>query len=182
MGSNQHALYSGGQTANPYAQLDYDGGNNTGSGSGAQNQLQAVSGSGSAQGGIISNQMEVFEKVAWYFDVRREGDNGSSSNNSQAVYGRFIVTDFRIRFIENGKRENEQEQYYSSSIPYGAIKLVNVPVSGNMSIDIITKDQRVFRFKFSQNEQLSRSYSRIMLNCQVTKHSNLYAYEFLRGV
>ena len=81
--------------------------------------------------------------------MRREGDNGSSSNNSSAVYGRFIMNDYRIRFIENGKRENEAEEYYSSSIPYSAIKLVHVPVGGNMSIDITTKDMRVFRFKFS---------------------------------
>ena len=119
-----------------------------------------------------SSQNNLFEKVEWPLDLQCERDNGKS------VYGRFIVTDYRVRFIENGKREPENEQYFSSSIPYGAVKLVQVPVGGNMSIDITTKDQRVFRFKFSQMQQLQNSYSRIMMCSQITKHSNLHAYEF----
>jgi hypothetical protein len=60
--------------------------------------------------------------------------------------------------------------------------MVSVTVGGNMSIDITTKDQRVFRFKFVNSSNLQNSYSRIMLNCQITKHSNLNAYEFYKVV
>ena len=62
---------------------------------------------------------EPSEKIELCYDVRREGLNGN--NNSQSVYGRFIVSNYRVRFIENGKRENANEIYYSSSIPFGCI-------------------------------------------------------------
>jgi hypothetical protein len=54
-----------------------------------------------------------------------EGDNWSSNNNGKVVYGRFIVTEYRLRFIENGKRETEEEQYYAGSIPYGSIMQIS---------------------------------------------------------
>jgi len=92
------------------------------------------------------------------------------------------LTNYRLRFIENGKKENESEIYYSSSIPYGCIKTLQVPVGGNQSIDITTKDQRVFRFKFSSMQDLSQSYTKIIENSQVTKHSNLYAYDFMKSL
>ncbi len=67
---------------------------------------------------------EPSEKIELCCDVRREGLNGNSSNNSQPVYGRFIVSNYRVRFIENGKRENASDIYYSSSIPFGCIMTV----------------------------------------------------------
>ena len=50
--------------------------------------------------------LEPSEKIEVCYDVRREGGNGSGSNNSSNVFGRFVVSNYRIRFIENGKREN----------------------------------------------------------------------------
>jgi len=46
------------------------------------------------------------------YDVRRE-DPG--------VYGRLVVSNYRIKFIENGKRENPNEIFDSSSAPFGCI-------------------------------------------------------------
>ena len=116
------------------------------------------------------------------YDVRREGGNGGGSNNSSSVFGRFIVSNYRVRFIENGKRENIQEIYYSCSMPFGSILKVIVPVGGNISMDIITKDQRVFRFKFSASQQLESSYFAIMMSAQINRHSNLFAYRYLEGI
>ena len=87
--------------------------------------------------------LEPSEKIDLCYDVRRE-----IQNNSNSVFGRFIVSNYRVRFIENGKRENSQEIYYSCSVPFGCILKVIVPVGANIQMDIITKDQRVFRFKF----------------------------------
>lgn len=50
--------------------------------------------------------LETSEKIELCYDVRREGGNGNGSNNSNSVFGRFIVSNYRVRFIENGKREN----------------------------------------------------------------------------
>jgi hypothetical protein len=60
--------------------------------------------------------LEPNEKIDLCFDVRREE---TSSNTS--VLGRFVVSNYRLRFIENGKRENTQENYYSCSMPFGCI-------------------------------------------------------------
>lgn len=55
-------------------------------------------------------------------------------------------------------------------------------MGGNNSMDITTKDQRFFRFKFINQIQLQNSYAAIMLSTQVTKHSNLFAYKFKDGM
>ena len=52
-------------------------------------------------------------------DIRCEGNN-----NNTSVFGRFIVSNYRFRFIENGKRENPQENFYSCSVPFGCINKV----------------------------------------------------------
>ena len=62
--------------------------------------------------------LEPSEKIDLCYDVRMEG----SSN--QSVLGRFVVSNYRLRFIENGKRENQNENYYSCSMPFGAIHKV----------------------------------------------------------
>ena len=62
--------------------------------------------------------MEPSEKIDLCFDVRRELSNGAS------VLGRFVVSNYRIRFIENGKRESTQEEYYSCSMAFGCIQKV----------------------------------------------------------
>lgn len=49
-------------------------------------------------------------------------------------------------------------------------------------MDIITKDQRVFRFKFSSAQQLESSYFAIMMSAQNNRHANLFAYTYLEGV
>jgi hypothetical protein len=61
------------------------------------------------------------------------------------------VTNYRIKFIENGKQKNLTELFDPSSIPLGYIKNIVVTIGGNQSIDITTKDQRISRFKFSNN-------------------------------
>lgn len=45
--------------------------------------------------------LEPSEKIDLCFDVRREETNSNTS-----VLGRFVVSNYRLRFIENGKREN----------------------------------------------------------------------------
>jgi hypothetical protein len=59
------------------------------------------------------------EKIT--FDVVSKENNNDSSKQ---VLGRFIITNYRIKFIENGKRENPPEKFDSNSIPFGCIKLV----------------------------------------------------------
>ena len=71
-----------------------------------------------------SSNLEPAEKNELCYDVRREGGNGVGSNNNAVVYGRFLVSNYRVRFIENGKRENPQELFDSSSIPFGCIQTV----------------------------------------------------------
>jgi hypothetical protein len=61
--------------------------------------------------------LEPNEKIGLLYDVRREGIN----NSNHSVLGRFLVSNYRFRFIENGKRENPMENYYSCSIPFGCI-------------------------------------------------------------
>lgn len=56
--------------------------------------------------------MIIGEKNELCYDVRRE-DPG--------VYGRLIVSNYRVKFIENGKRENPDEIFDSSSSPFGCI-------------------------------------------------------------
>jgi hypothetical protein len=63
--------------------------------------------------------LEAAEKIEICYDVRCEG-NGSNVSNSN-VLGRFLISNYRIRFIENGKRENQHEHFYSCSIPFGCI-------------------------------------------------------------
>ena len=60
--------------------------------------------------------------------------------------------------------------------------LCRVPAGGNITMEIISKDQRVFRFKFSVPQQLENSYYSIMYHSQVNKHSNLYAYKYLEEI
>lgn len=81
------------------------------------------------------------EKNELCYDVRRE-DPG--------VYGRIVVSNYRIKFIENGKRENTDEIFDSSSAPFGCIQTLHVPITGSamLELKIITKDQRTFRLKF----------------------------------
>jgi uncharacterized phage-like protein YoqJ len=62
--------------------------------------------------------LEPSEKIGICYDVRREG-NGNNANSS--VLGRFVISNYRVRFIENGKRESSQENYYACSIPFGYI-------------------------------------------------------------
>ncbi len=57
------------------------------------------------------------EKIT--FDVVSKENNNDSS---KAVLGRFIITNYRIKFIENGKRENPPEKFDSCSIHFGCIK------------------------------------------------------------
>jgi len=47
-----------------------------------------------------SYTLEPSEKIDLCYDVRREIDKGAS------VLGRFVVSNYRVRFIENGKRES----------------------------------------------------------------------------
>lgn len=61
--------------------------------------------------------LEPNEKVGIIFDVRRENIN----NTNTSVLGRFIVSNYRFRFIENGKREHQLENFYSCSVPFGCI-------------------------------------------------------------
>lgn len=49
-------------------------------------------------------------------------------------------------------------------------------------MEITTKDQRAFRFKFSAMQQLESCYFAIMMSTQVNKHSNLFAYKYLEGI
>lgn len=75
---------------------------------------------------LLSNKstlykMEPNEKLVSCFDVRREGGISASSNNSQSVLGRFIVTNYRLRFIENGKRGDPPDNYHACSLPFGNI-------------------------------------------------------------
>lgn len=67
------------------------------------------------------NNLEPAEKIEMCFDVRREGGNVIGSNSNHVVFGRYIGTNYRIRFIENGKRDNPPESFDCSSIPYGTI-------------------------------------------------------------
>ena len=65
----------------------------------------------------IQNQADqnliIAERTELCYDVRRE-DPG--------VYGRLIVSNYRMKFIENGKRENPDEIFDSSSAPFGCIQ------------------------------------------------------------
>jgi len=47
------------------------------------------------------------------------------------VLGRFYVTNYRIKFIENGKQKNLTELFDPSSIPLGYIKNIVVTIGGN---------------------------------------------------
>lgn len=98
------------------------------------------------------------------------------------MLGRFLVTNYRIKFIENGKHKNLSEMYDSSSIPFGLIKNLAIAPGGNQSIDIITKDYRILRFKFSNQQQLSSSLDYILKSTQVRNHQSLFAYKFKDGV
>lgn len=49
-------------------------------------------------------------------------------------------------------------------------------------MEITTKDQRMFRFKFSVMQQLESCYFTIMMSTQVNRHSNLFAYKYLEGI
>ena len=62
--------------------------------------------------------LEPNEKIGIVFDVRRESTKGDSITQS---LGKFVVSNYRLRFIENGKKENTMEQYYSCSMPFGCI-------------------------------------------------------------
>lgn len=42
------------------------------------------------------------------------------------VWGRFIITNYRMRFIENGIRESFEDLYDASSIPFGGIQHLSV--------------------------------------------------------
>ena len=64
--------------------------------------------------------LEPNEKIGICYDVRREAA-GVSNNASTSVLGRFVVSNYRLRFIENGKRETTKENYYSCSMPFGCI-------------------------------------------------------------
>lgn len=55
------------------------------------------------------------------FDVRRESTKGDSITQS---LGKFVVSNYRLRFVENGKKENAMEHYYSCSMPFGGIQKV----------------------------------------------------------
>jgi len=68
--------------------------------------------------GMHQFQLEPSEKIDLCYDVWRQG------GNNQSVMGRFVVSNYRLRFIENGKRENQNENYYSCSMPFGAIHKV----------------------------------------------------------
>ena len=71
--------------------------------------------------------LEPSEKIGICYDVRREGASINGNSNNSSVLGRFVVSNYRLRFIENGKRENQQENYYSCSMPFGCIlKVVQV--------------------------------------------------------
>ena len=59
--------------------------------------------------------------------VQKENNN----EQSKAVLGRFLVTNYRIKFIENGKHKNLAEMYDSSSIPFGLIKSLSISPGGN---------------------------------------------------
>ena len=57
------------------------------------------------------------------FDVKREAGNvvGGTASSNQVVFGRYVVTNYRIRFIENGRRDVKTEQFDANSIPYGNV-------------------------------------------------------------
>jgi len=59
--------------------------------------------------------------------VQKENNNESS----KAVLGRFYVTNYRIKFIENGMQKNRTEMFDPSSIPLGYIKNLVVVIGGN---------------------------------------------------
>ena len=47
------------------------------------------------------------------------------------MLGRFYVTNYRIKFIENGMQKNRTEMFDPSSIPLGYIKNLVVVIGGN---------------------------------------------------
>jgi hypothetical protein len=53
--------------------------------------------------------------------VRREGGNSIGAISSSTVLGRLIMTNYRVRFVVNGKSQNFYEVFDPSSIPYGCI-------------------------------------------------------------
>ena len=98
------------------------------------------------------------------------------------MLGRFLVTNYRIKFIENGNNKNLAEMYDSSSIPFGLIKSLSIAPGGNQSIDLTTKDSRIFRFKFSNQQQLISSLDYILKSTQIRTHHSLFAYKLKEGV
>jgi hypothetical protein len=70
--------------------------------------------------GMDQFALEPNEKIGICYDVRREGTS-QSINSGSSVLGRFVVSNYRVRFIENGKRESPVENYYACSIPFGVI-------------------------------------------------------------
>ena len=109
--------------------------------------------------------------------VSRESQNDSS----KAVLGRFFITNYRIKFIENGTQKNLPELYDSSSIPFGYVKTLAMTVGNNLTMDISTKDQRIQRFKFSTPQQCNSSYDYIIKSTQIRIHSSLFAYKLKEG-
>lgn len=69
------------------------------------------------------SNLEPAEKVEMCFDVKREGGNvvGGATSSNQLVFGRYIATNYRIRFIENGRRDVKKEDFDANSIPFGNI-------------------------------------------------------------
>lgn len=61
----------------------------------------------------MDHNLILAEKNELCYDVRWE-DPG--------VYGRLIVSNYRVKFIENGKRENPDEIFDLSSAPFGCIQ------------------------------------------------------------
>ena len=68
----------------------------------------------------VSN-LEPGERNTHQFNVRREGGNSIGAISSSTVLGRLIMTNYRVRFVVNGKSQNFYEVFDPSSIPYGCI-------------------------------------------------------------
>ena len=67
--------------------------------------------------------------------------------------GRFIVTNYRVRFIKNGYDGSTSEYYEADSMPFPCIQMVTVP-TGTTELKIQTKDGRYFKFNFLGAQQL----------------------------
>ena len=49
-------------------------------------------------------------------------------------------------------------------------------------MDITTKDQRMYRYKFVTMQHLQNCYMAIMMSTQITRHQNLFAYKYMDAI